>query len=164
MLNINSITNVADLIEKGIIESHGINTENLSDLTKLKIYRRLNQMLKLCIFFELYRQKNATHFEPLLERKAMYHAMYSLFSINPLKARQFQLSDIIILFHSEITNLQLSGSTNDFIKEQDERVELFTLITRNSWRVVSPENRYMHEYFWNEFPIEEAHRILGELI
>lgn len=42
MLNINSVNKVVELIEKGIIEYRGINTENLSNLTKLKIHRRLN--------------------------------------------------------------------------------------------------------------------------
>ncbi|MGE9716045.1 hypothetical protein ACQP3F_31115, partial [Escherichia coli] len=84
MLNIHSIHKIKDIIEKGIIESHNIDTDNLSPLTKLKIARRVNQMLRLCLYIELYRRQNATNFEPLLERKALYHAMHTLFSIDPV--------------------------------------------------------------------------------
>ncbi|HBC7427955.1 TPA: hypothetical protein KEY68_000177 [Providencia rettgeri] len=162
MLNVNSVVDIAIIIKDGIMKSHNIEPENQTDLTKLKISRRLNQIVRLCIFIELYRQDNATPFEPLLERKALHHAMHTLFGIDPLKAEQYQLSDIVVLFHSQIKNLQLSGSVKDFITELDERVEYFTSVTKSLWRVTAPEYRYMNGYYWDEFPIEEAHRILGE--
>ncbi|MEX6202340.1 hypothetical protein AB6G29_09595 [Providencia hangzhouensis] len=164
MVNVDSVIKIADIIKAGIMKSHNIEPENQTDLTKLKISRRLNQIVRLCIFIELYRQDNATPFEPLLERKDLHHAMHTLFGIDPLKAEQYQLSDIVVLFHSKVKDLQLSGSIKDFITELDERVEFFTSVTRSLWRVTAPEHRYMHEYHWDEFPIEEAHRLLGELI
>ncbi|WP_272516910.1 ECs1072 family phage-associated protein [Providencia sp. PROV209] len=164
MLNIHSVNKVVELIEKGIIESHSIDIEKLSDLTRLKITRRLNQMIRLCLFIELYRQSNATHFEPLLERKALHHAMHTLFGISPSEAKQYQLNEIVILFHNQIKEMQLSGSVNDLINELNDRVVLLTSTTKNSWRNTASEHRYMSEYHWNELPIEEAHRLLGELI
>ncbi|EJG2210224.1 MULTISPECIES: ECs1072 family phage-associated protein [Proteus] len=164
MLNIHSIHKIKDIIEKGIIESHNIDTDNLSPLTKLKIARRVNQMLRLCLYIELYRRQNATNFEPLLERKALYHAMHTLFSIDPVKSQLYQLKDIVILFHSEIKNLSLTRDAKDCIENLDESVEYQTSVTRGFWETTAIDKRYMSEYYWDEFPIEETHRLLGEII
>lgn len=164
MLNIITIYKIEEIIEAGIIKSHNIDPENLTLLTKLKIARRMNQMIRLCLYIELYRRKNATNFEPLLERKALHHAMHTLFSIDPAKAQLYQLKDIVILFHNEIKELSLTGDANDFIEQLDKNVESYSSKTTASWRNTDIEYRYMSDYHWDEFPIEETHRLLGEII
>ncbi|MER1938915.1 ECs1072 family phage-associated protein, partial [Proteus terrae] len=164
MLNINTIHRIEEIIEAGIIKSHNIDPENLTSLTKLKIVRRMNQMIRLCLYIELYRRKHATNFEPLLERKALHHAMHTLFSIEPMKAQLYQLKDIVILFHNEIKGLSLTGDANNFIEKLDKQVEYYNSATATSWRNTSIEYRYMSDYYWDEFPIEETHRLLGEII
>lgn len=52
MVNKENLDKVFDLIENGIIAGHVLDKENLTWQLKLKIYRRVNQILRLCLFVE----------------------------------------------------------------------------------------------------------------
>ncbi|MBS0859708.1 hypothetical protein [Providencia rettgeri] len=164
MADSQELEHIKNLIKSGFFRSHNIDSLTLSSQVQLISLRRTNQMLRLCVFLEAYRRKHQSVFEPLLERKSLYHAMNSLFGVSIIEAQQYELKDIVILFHSTITEHQYPSFAKETIDKLNDEIINLSNNCKNNWKCVSEEHRYISDYFWEEFPIEEAHRILGKLI